>query len=425
MSQSTGMAMLPAVEASLAALGLSAEDGDLAIEATRLATAIDESGGRPDALRALGPRLLNVLASAGATPAARAQWRAVNCIICAGPIKVARRRIASTCSADCSERYRQARIRNREHVRRSAVSDITPEQELAMRRRARKCPMPGCGVNLSNKPGQPNSKHLDHIIPLNPIAGGTHTHGNVRIICASCNLKRPKDGSDYSGPVTLWAQGEARVGRPDGRATGGAANKATCRKGLHPWTPENIAVVKGGKRQPVRKVCRECRKANERRNRGSGRLCECGEPLASGGHTAMCPGCTEAAARKAAELHAAGGLNWKQVAALVGYGSGEGARFAAKRIGYVPADLPKSVKPAKRCQCGAPVPTGNRGMNHSRCDGCIESAARRAVHLRTVEGWTLKMIADELGCTSITTVTNLMKTVMPIESHMGRPRITT
>ena len=45
-------------------------------------------------------------------------------------------------------------------------------------------------------PFLPNSRHLDHIIPLNPKASGTHTTDNVRFICLKCNLKRPKDGSD-------------------------------------------------------------------------------------------------------------------------------------------------------------------------------------------------------------------------------------
>jgi 5-methylcytosine-specific restriction endonuclease McrA len=56
---------------------------------------------------------------------------------------------------------------------------------------------------MIDEPYEPNSKELDHMIPLN--AGGTHTIGNVRIICRSCNRQRPHDGSDYIGPVTLWA----------------------------------------------------------------------------------------------------------------------------------------------------------------------------------------------------------------------------
>lgn len=36
--------------------------------------------------------------------------------------------------------------------------------------------------------------------------GGTHTHGNVRMVCRTCNLSRPKDSSDVVGQITLWAQ---------------------------------------------------------------------------------------------------------------------------------------------------------------------------------------------------------------------------
>lgn len=50
----------------------------------------------------------------------------------------------------------------------------------------------------------PRKKHLDHIIPI--AAGGTHTLGNVRVICATCNLSRPSDASDLNGhQPTLWA----------------------------------------------------------------------------------------------------------------------------------------------------------------------------------------------------------------------------
>src|SRR5579875_1038847 len=116
----------------------------------------------------------------------------------------------------------RARRRNREHIRRVAVSDITAAEELAMRQRARKCPL--CGVWMTAIPNLPSSKELDHILPI--CQGGTHTHGNVRIICRTCNLRRPKDGSDYTGPLTLWAEDPAAVARADRRR-----NQATCRKG--------------------------------------------------------------------------------------------------------------------------------------------------------------------------------------------------
>jgi hypothetical protein len=320
-----------------------------------------------------------------------------------------------TCSSPCATEHRRrignARKRNRQHLERSAYSDITPQQEMAMRRKARKCPMPGCGVKLTDEPGLPNSKHLDHIIPI--AAGGTHSHGNTRVICRSCNVRRPRDGSDYFGPVTLWAVLPGTVARPHG-----GTNKTTCRKGLHPWVAENIGTGSTGKN-----YCRACRQEIERARNPLRPCARCGTPAALQGGQAMCPACTDTAARKAAELHKAGGLNWNQVAALVGYGSGEGARYAAKRIGYTAAPNTPALKPRPLCQCGEPVPPGQRGPNHSRCDRCVLACAQRAVRLRQ-EGWTLRRIADEMGYSSITTITNLMKTVAPVASQMGRPRKT-
>lgn len=98
----------------------------------------------------------------------------------------------------------RARLRIKTYRRKdwSRYTDITPEYELRLRIRARRCPM--CAVSMVDEPYLPNSKELDHIVPRG--VGGTHTSGNVRIICRDCNLRRPKDGSDYTGPVTLWAQ---------------------------------------------------------------------------------------------------------------------------------------------------------------------------------------------------------------------------
>jgi len=100
---------------------------------------------------------------------------------------------------------KRANWRARNHLRRTqyraAFDRVTPEFENALRAKARKCPL--CSTRMTDDPLKPNSKELDHIVPRN--AGGTHTIGNVRIICRSCNVRRPKDGSDYVGPVTLWA----------------------------------------------------------------------------------------------------------------------------------------------------------------------------------------------------------------------------
>jgi hypothetical protein len=307
---------------------------------------------------------------------------------------------------------RKARQRHRDHLRRSAVSDITPGQELAMRLKARTCPL--CGIAMTSKLGQPNSKHLDHVVPL--AIGGTHTHGNVRIVCRTCNLKRPKDGSDYSGPVTLWAQGPVPVRRPHGM-TVRAAGRKTCGKGLHPWTPENILVTGSGK-----KLCRACYLEKEKHHTHKGAIlkeCKCGAPFAAAGKTAMCPDCIVATARRAASLHASG-MTWKQVAAEVGYESGTGAWYAAKRIGYVPASRPVVVKSQPACpDCGSPFTAKGR---QSCCEACATAKAWRAVELRFGQGRTLRYIAGVLGFDSVTSVTNLMKTVVTIESRMGRPR---
>jgi 5-methylcytosine-specific restriction endonuclease McrA len=98
----------------------------------------------------------------------------------------------------------RARLRLKTHRRKdwSRLTDVTPEFEMALRVKAKRCPL--CSVKLIDRPYEPCSKELDHIIPKG--VGGTHTIGNVRIICRTCNLARPKDGSDYTGPVTLWAQ---------------------------------------------------------------------------------------------------------------------------------------------------------------------------------------------------------------------------
>lgn len=105
----------------------------------------------------------------------------------------------------CSAARRHARYSRKNYVRRTALrdTDITAPFIAKLWREARRCPM--CSVKLTDKSNQPNSKHLDHIVPV--VIGGTHTMGNVRIVCRTCNLSRPKDGSDLDGhQPTLWAQ---------------------------------------------------------------------------------------------------------------------------------------------------------------------------------------------------------------------------
>jgi 5-methylcytosine-specific restriction endonuclease McrA len=104
---------------------------------------------------------------------------------------------------------RRASWRAKNHRRRvkcrAEFDEVTADFERNLRTQTRRCPL--CKVWMTSKPYLPNSKELDHIVPRN--AGGTHTLGNVRIICRTCNIGRPKDGSDYTGPVTLWALAEA------------------------------------------------------------------------------------------------------------------------------------------------------------------------------------------------------------------------
>lgn len=137
-----------------------------------------------------------------------------SCAICAGPLvgKGQRKFCSSRCSIrmlrpciTVEERQAQsrARWRRRNHLKRAQrrLADVSTAYEKALRSRVKSCPL--CWVALVEEPFTPASKELDHIVPMN--AGGTHTIGNVRIICRLCNQRRPLDGSDYVGPVTLWS----------------------------------------------------------------------------------------------------------------------------------------------------------------------------------------------------------------------------
>lgn len=258
-----------------------------------------------------------------------AKIRVTDCVVC-GRKFVAHGQgwqVAVTCSVACRMEMKAAKVRHksriRDGVRKVQTSNVTAAQEAEMRRRARKCPMPGCGVWMTGKPHLPNSKELDHILPLNQ--GGTHTHGNVRIICRRCNQTRPKNGSDYLGTLALWAEDPAAVARQRQ-----VVNRRTCRKGLHPWISDNIVLHYGRKR------CAACLAARgEPVRRRSLQQCKCGALFSAPGNQFMCKDCIDVAAHRAAELHASG-LSWSRVATEVGYGTDEGARYAAKRIGYTP-----------------------------------------------------------------------------------------
>jgi hypothetical protein len=129
---------------------------------------------------------------------------------CSNPLSTTARQFRSRCNPCRVRRWppkpetAKAAQRRKTHMRRAKTryADFTPIQERAMRAKAKRCPL--CRVRLIDMPYLPDSKELDHIVPLG--VGGTHTLGNVRIICRACNIRRPRDGSDYQGPVTLWAQ---------------------------------------------------------------------------------------------------------------------------------------------------------------------------------------------------------------------------
>lgn len=77
---------------------------------------------------------------------------------------------------------------------RTKRADLPLEDEIRLRANAKRCPL--CRIRLVDEPYLPASKELDHIVPLNK--GGAHSIWNVRIICRTCNIRRPKDGSDVT-----------------------------------------------------------------------------------------------------------------------------------------------------------------------------------------------------------------------------------
>lgn len=95
----------------------------------------------------------------------------------------------------------KARRRAYAHERRvvERAGDLSADAELALRRSTKRCPL--CRVVLTDQKHRPNSRHLDHIVPVNQ--GGRHTPANVRIICADCNKRRPRDGRDFAGQLRL------------------------------------------------------------------------------------------------------------------------------------------------------------------------------------------------------------------------------
>lgn len=89
---------------------------------------------------------------------------------------------------------RKATKKNSTNRRRAQIktTDITTEFLIRLNEFSVFCPK--CGVEMNEIQFHPNSKHLDHLIGL--AIGGLHSMKNVRYICQTCNLKRPKDCSD-------------------------------------------------------------------------------------------------------------------------------------------------------------------------------------------------------------------------------------
>lgn len=99
-----------------------------------------------------------------------------------------------------SPAYRAA---NAERMRRrraqTSTTDIT-RADLAHLYSAKRCPL--CDTAFDPNPTDPHGQHLDHILPISQ--GGAHLLANVRVICATCNVRRPRHGTD-DVQVALWA----------------------------------------------------------------------------------------------------------------------------------------------------------------------------------------------------------------------------
>jgi len=215
-----------------------------------------------------------------------------NCDICGRPF-IARHPKALSCGSGCakirvnrSDDYHRHKRRVRRTVTRH--TDITPKQEAEMYRRTRKCRL--CGVWMTSRPQRPNSKELDHIVPVG--MGGTHTHGNVRIICRLCNLKRTKDGSDYFGPVTLWA------------------------------TAPGIVITPKPQRQPSKPRTLRTVIACEK--------CGAGFPPQNSGQR-KCGGCLDGLTLEAWQLRQTG-MKWQEICDALGYPNTGGLYLRVKRM---------------------------------------------------------------------------------------------
>ncbi len=85
-------------------------------------------------------------------------------------------------------------VKNSKHKRRTIEknTNITTKWLKDLKDKSNKCIL--CDIELCDGNIKNNSRHLDHILPIN--VGGLHMKDNVRFICKKCNISRPHDGSD-------------------------------------------------------------------------------------------------------------------------------------------------------------------------------------------------------------------------------------
>lgn len=139
--------------------------------------------------------------------AARRKCPPGQCASCGGRFEdTSSGRNSQTKCPSCKQKRSRERWVAKAHKRRVAKGPVRDLGAAEVRRILASrtfCPLCRCRMNDEGRTGNPRKKHLDHIVPLN--VGGTHTLANVRVICASCNLARPKDGGDVT-QETLWAR---------------------------------------------------------------------------------------------------------------------------------------------------------------------------------------------------------------------------
>lgn len=107
-----------------------------------------------------------------------------------------------------TDKYRLI-VKNSQHKRRTHCknTDITYGWLKEFEEKSVMCAICNCKMNKIKK--HPQSKHLDHIVPIN--IGGKHLKTNVRYLCQTCNLKRPKNGSDLNVSFVYQLNGNKNV----------------------------------------------------------------------------------------------------------------------------------------------------------------------------------------------------------------------